>query len=143
MNVQELRIGNIVFDTKLKQPDVVICVEADGERVYLQNQGYTPIEAVEGVRLTKEWLLRFGFAGVQDFVDEDLLEIKYKDFDLEDTRMWVWLNGEVCIANNEHAKSKDFLSCYIARTIYVHQLQNLFAAITGEELVLDAEKETA
>ena len=111
MKPTELRIGNLI------NPSSPIMVEA---WMLMPETGiiFMPIP------LTEEWLLKFGFKtrttvnhSVQYFIGENPL-----------TRDWLldilWLNGyEYPFYRNGFFKIK-----------YVHQLQNLFFALTAEEL---------
>lgn len=87
------------------------------------------LDNVSGIPLTEDWLLRFGFENIT--LTRGILyptfEKKYRHVLVEssiklqeiDTNMWMWLVGNT----NVH--------------IYeVHQLQNLYFALTGQELEL-------
>jgi len=117
MKASELRIGNLVMDGKdieqvnARMIDMLVKIEAD----------FDPIP------LTEEWLLKLGFkqCGYEmlSWKHETLLPsfdldgINWADFDEPD---YQFLNYKV---GNE-----------ILRIDYVHQLQNLYFALTGEEL---------
>jgi len=77
------------------------------------------ISDVDGVPITEEWLVKFGFEKSTYSTDED----------------GHWDNGKDCIKQryNKFGRADIFVD-------QVHQLQNLFYAITGEELTI---KETA
>lgn len=79
-------------------------------------------EDVKPIPLTEEWLLKFGFEKNDDFISEDHL---WSDFIKKGVRIqlpyfdWKDSDGEISFS----VKS-------------VHQLQNLFYSITGEELTI-------
>jgi hypothetical protein len=80
---------------------------------------------IDPITLTEEWLLRFGFED-----DRDNLMVLRKDvfeffFDKKD----------ICGVNLYEKWDGNFLCGDIQ---YVHQLQNLYFALTGEELILKA-----
>ena len=115
MRAEEFRIGNIVI---AETEDHVLT----GYDIYLLSMdddvGYKPIP------LTEDWLVKFG---------------------------WVW--NEAC-KSFEHPKGARFNMLYrnisgsytmfnyiinaliAERVFYVHQLQNLYFALTGEELII-------
>lgn len=68
-----------------------------------------------GIPLTEEWLINFGFV-----LKKYSMLIPY------------WTNGRI-----ELSQSLNFKCCYINRKInYVHELQNLYFATIGEELII-------
>ena len=109
MKANELRIGNLVtFNGKqiiVSWEDVQFIMTSDFEKEY-----HKPIP------LTEEWLLKFGFE-----VDENLwftINLIGYSIERDDDISWDFL------------KSEDF----IVNIKYVHQLQNLYFALVGEEL---------
>ena len=66
-------------------------------------------EVIESIQLTEEWLLKFGFRKVYKTC------YQYKDFILDDR--FIMMDIDITI-----------------QLKYVHQLQNLYFALTGEEL---------
>lgn len=118
MKAQELRIGNYVKLFLNHQDYDVIEIKIDDLYYINQKNGiYEPIQ------LTEEWLLKFGFEKLTDSKDgfkttsytytKGISFIVYFDGVRLSTNFW--------IGNEKH---------------YVHQLQNLFFALTGEELKL-------
>ena len=110
MKASELRIGNYIQNSHGTIFNVGI--------VMLGGQyDYHPIP------LTEEWLLKFGFEYVESY---DNYKIKAGDY-------WnsvKFYEGEWCYNNDDSDAG-----CYFLTTIkYVHQLQNLYFALTNEEL---------
>lgn len=112
MKANELRIGNLVY-----------YVDGDG---YFYQLNITVIEDgitndFEPIPLTEEWLFRFGFYETSRYG-------KYLEFNINQEQV---LRFPIC----KHSE-KDFW--YVLRGSvkiqYVHQLQNLYFALTGEEL---------
>lgn len=111
MNVRELRIGNLIMTSKPEQVCDVMC-----DSVSTMSGTYT-LDEIEPIPLTEEWLLSFGFQ---------------KDKDGVCTKLGVlfWLeSGRLQIADGYTS----LINCPCA---YVHQLQNLYFALTGNELEL-------
>jgi hypothetical protein len=126
MKASELRIGNLVKtctpNMKIMIPHIDAQVQAIslfGELSFLHEptrEGFEmPAQHVTGIPLTEEWLLKFGFIRVRD----------YPVYSKNDLRI------ELNIAKSEWTAD-----LYIDRTAIqcVHQLQNLYFALTGEEL---------
>ena len=110
MKASELRCGNWVC---IHSIELQMCIDDFNFR----EDFFIPIP------LTDEWLLKFGFKYVESY---DNYKVKAGDY-------WnsvKFYEGEWCY-NNDDSDS----GCYFLTTIkYVHQLQNLYFALTGEEL---------
>lgn len=121
---QELRIGNIVQGTPFSVPR--LGMSSDGIQT-IQAMGIVALEQAlkrgekspfTGIPLTEEWLLKFGFV-----LNDDGGDMKGND------RFWSrpGFLGSLSIPNLKHSTT----GLYIR---HVHQLQNLYFALTGEEL---------
>lgn len=109
MEAKELRIGNLV--------------NRDGKNIVI-NSGYE-IDNYEGqykpIPLTEEWLLKFGF------------EIKLK----LSGHNGFYLNGFYIIKSNYVFELLiEGSSVILSKIKFVHQLQNLYFALTGQELTI-------
>ena len=123
MKASELRIGNYVthprngFDT-IKGLDSNIhgdyaIFSNTHEGYYFMHEGH---ELIEGIPLTEEWLKKLGFK--------------------ENSFSYVWENKRIGVFDCEILKISH---CDIEFLIkHVHQLQNLFYFIEGEELILSS-----
>ena len=118
IDVKELRIGNIVSRRGSHEElavDIDLFIKISRHPIFF-----------EPIKLTEEWLLKFGFAK-----DEDQLKWGYLDF--TKGSIYIRLNidstfyrdGHKCLGDMKHLKC-------------VHQLQNLYFALTGTELTLQA-----
>jgi hypothetical protein len=120
---QELRIGNIVNRINFG-PHVITAIKHGEVRT---DKGTLPIRAIEGIPLTEEWLLKFGFT--QPLIQCWKLEISKDDDERMRSSIQISFAGcgyaQVC-RSGINAKS--------APVQYVHQLQNLYFALTGQEL---------
>jgi len=118
MEAKELRLGNLILSKGL------ICevekVEHDGIVAQFK---HTDIEmdntrGIEGIPLTKEWLIKFGF------VDDELHLDMNKETGCIDT---IYFNdGKIGTSSSEYYG--------LHKIQYVHELQNLYFALTGKEL---------
>ena len=120
IKANELRIGNCV---KLNN-SVTTLVPRDFQR-YCKSFGI--FEEFEPIELSEEWLLKAGFekddTGV-DIFDQDYCEWYQREFPVI---------GILCQSSDKSYifdENTDTL-----RLEYVHQLQNLYFALCGEELV--------
>jgi hypothetical protein len=116
MKANELRIGNLVLDTKGNIN--VVDLEA---LTYMSKE---PLNQVTPIILTEEWLFNFGFTQCEN----DLwYEKKIPNLNI---MVSCNLNGRFCI---EH---KDNIVTIIDCCYNVHNFQNLYFALTGEELTI-------
>ena len=121
MKANELRIGNWVEEAhsgEFGQVDMVVLSIIER----MSNHSYKPIP------LTEEWLQRFGFKK-KNFDSNYWFEKRAGDFDL--------ITNDI----GDSAFSKKFDHVFIIETIrprikHVHSLQNLYFALTGEELTI-------
>ncbi len=86
------------------------------------------IDCYKPIPLTEEWLLKFGFS---KSVRENYNDM-YKDLS---ARMVLWFN-EGNIAEMDLIQDEKHISFKHGHIQFVHQLQNLYFALTGEELIL-------
>ncbi len=120
MKSSDLRIGNLVDlgnrIAKVTEINHLACVVVDLEETQDTIEDY---ERVKGIILTEEWLEKFGFkrSGLYNLKDEVYI---YDEYGLIDT-------GFEYRFNYTQIKLK-----------YVHQLQNLYFALTEEELEIKA-----
>jgi hypothetical protein len=121
MKANELRIGNLVNYNEGGIFKVIgihefgIDCEDEIETTYMEYENFKPIP------LTEEWLLKFGF----------------------EERMFGWWSDVLFLRTENRngyfydwQKTNQTTGTYIE---YVHQLQNLYFALTGEELTFKSE----
>ena len=130
MKATELRIGNFIsinFGNCDDGKTTIVEGISDCE-IYNEEHGYSPCNEFKPILLTEQWLLDFGFEdeGGDDYVltkgENALLLTVEKD---SISVSLIYLYGTY---NSEYIFLKDIL--------YVHQLQNLYFALTQKELVL-------
>ena len=114
MKINELRFGNLV-----QWGDGEIVVDINLMRdfdVYSRN-------GLEPIPLTEEWLLKFGF--------EYISKTSYSSNQAKDYKVWSRYNFTFNEIQNRWWHGNLPLEF---QPKYVHQLQNLYFAVTGEEL---------
>jgi hypothetical protein len=138
MITSELRLGNFVTDEFYESFKTIVKVESindKGINLEIEDDGnypecaarwiepYNRTDTLRPIPLTEEWLLKFGFQKLKQNI-----YIKYNsdiDFSLA-----IYVRQECCDWS---------INGYTISTIkYVHQLQNLFFAMSNEELQLSS-----
>lgn len=141
MNPTELRIGNYVHTTKsvkgLFMPDGVAEVLSLGvfevqwlapdlvpAQTEIWNKAQYP--ELEPIPITSDWLDRFGFRQHTNAIPRPNWKLK----------------DGFClfISDDGRYKFRETFQTNMGRIQYVHQLQNLYFALTGKELQLTSEK---
>ena len=124
MNVQELRIANIVL---FKEDGIVFNVDGiqfDGLSVYNKEQStWIELDAFQGVSLTEEWLLKFGAKvnGNSYLLCLPGMRSELR-FGFHENRIAAFIESP-----------ESDVALYEIK--FVHQLQNLYFALTQEELI--------
>jgi hypothetical protein len=115
---KELRIGNFIYNDK--------------KEIYKVT--WINIEKISNpILLTEEWLLKFGF---KEFIDFGYKTGVFDKLPLSIGFSYCMNNKKVMIMHE-----KNTVSHWINKKIeYVHQLQNLYFALTGEELTYGGNK---
>lgn len=123
MNPRELRIGNFVF-VRLDTPPMPIATVNLTDFILLDKGK----DHLLPIPLAPEWLEKFGFycpfVGVYEIITRrmDMIFRIYK------------VSGDLFIIGNYESSASPIQ--------YVHQLQNLYFALTGEELTIVNQQET-
>ena len=123
INAKELRIGNLVeyritdkFDDRKEWWEVS---EIDADDVHWLSKVDAKDEDFRPIPITEEWLFKFGYRKKHD--------IYYKN-----NSLLRFIGNEVFYSRGE-IDDAEFQE-YITSVKYLHQLQNLFFALTNKEL---------
>jgi hypothetical protein len=122
MKAEELRLGNLVSNMNPRHNDSILTIESigDNHEVNVFYRKYL-LSELEPISLTEDWLLKFGF--------------KWKGLIAKGRYLTLFTPcGKAIIYKESH-----FIFTGVTievQTNYVHQLQNLYFALTGEELTL-------
>ena len=121
MKTTELRIGNLVLSK-----NVPVQIEEISKENVRYCFGEFPIDYIEPIILTEKWLFYFGFymTSNQDFIGGLYTTKKQDGFYIDKETM--------CYCNIDYEGTIDD----VIEIKYVHQLQNLYFALTEEELTL-------
>jgi uncharacterized protein YciU (UPF0263 family) len=117
MKVQELRIGNLLeFDWCIHKVESIHLEGCVGLNDIMYEEVY--IDDLKPIQLTEQWLIRFGFKLNPEFIKEIVYELQSEEFQLvNDCGGWFLGNEETDL-----------------QITSVHQLQNIYFALTGKEL---------
>lgn len=125
----ELRIGNY-FKAEPYSFDI-LQVKALGTQWVIIDNGSLFYKSIQPIPLTEEWLLKFGFKEIS--FTQDRNRDWYKMFEIDYTSELVSLNyytkTNYCRFNFDIGYGNKNVDLY-----YVHQLQNLYFALTNNEL---------
>ncbi len=123
MKASELMIGNLVDDNGL--------IETVISDHLINDEHYDGLKGCLPIPLTEEWLLKFGF-DINRLAGGILKVSSYKTYEEKELEIWNTDNGIELMINNE---PNDICLFFSLKNIkYVHQLQNLYFALTGNEL---------
>lgn len=135
MKASELRIGNLIFDLTMSP----VQVRGTGTScIWISENGPGTELAFTPIPLTEEWLVKFGFKGINKPNSHYVINDPNGYKDTHKISIFLTLNSQWQIAfSDELAGYKDYIPT--TKIEYVHQLQNLYFALTGEELTIKAE----
>lgn len=124
MKTTDLRLGNFISINFGNCDDgKIITVDGISDcEIYNEEHGYSPCNEFKPIPLTEHWLLDFGFKYEIGYYSKGAFLISLADDAscfFKDGR--VYFNSRLIIENQPK---------------YVHQLQNLYFALTQEELIL-------
>lgn len=118
MKANELRIGNYVLVKYSTRPvEIKELTESD---VKLKN-GFAEYSQLTPIPLTEEWLVRCGFEYSHRIGSRSFYSIR---------NLYIEICQDTCAV---YYTDKGELICYLKNA---HQLQNLYFALTGEELTI-------
>ena len=139
IQVNELRLGNLVYDNKNYIRTIVLIssdrVELDNGMSYFIN--LNPI-LLNSIPLTEEWLLKFGFEKIVYDSEETGYGIDYHLICNGDIFMCYSDDFSLALFASESSKDDDLGVLPIwSNSKTVHGFQNIYFALTGEELKIN------
>jgi hypothetical protein len=129
IQANDLRIGNILMSSKTSQTMTVKSINdtfcnCTFKGMKRESLGFNYSE-LKPIRLTEDWLIRFGFkrdANIDFVINHPLLTILIGGKD-------TYHSGHLLLIQNGNKIGNSEIK-------YVHQLQNLYFALTNEELII-------
>jgi hypothetical protein len=132
MEKNELRIGNVVYDSLNQSYDIVIGIN-NNDTVDFPFGLNNDISFIEGIKINSDVIKTLGF--IQDKPTEEFYVKTYNDpLDKNYIKMTMFFfNGRwtLCVIFGESS------STVINDIKNVHQIQNAFYSVTGQELEID------
>jgi len=133
---EELRIGNHVKFPYQKDNEYLVIEGIKDDYIYYSARSVSnmnaPLDAIEPIPITEDLLLRLGFEK-----DGESYNSPSDEFDIilhQNEGMWTASN--VFINSIQGISSGENFVCMGDCFKYIHQLQNLYFALTGQELTL-------
>ena len=122
MDAKELRVGNFVTAIRCDNSQIIDQVKQLHESYVVTKFDWGKVEPIP---LTEEWLTKLGFKQTEKIAQKIIRSV-----------------GRLGVLNVEKSKPFEIKLSYwvdddgilISKIKYVHQLQNLYFALTGEEL---------
>lgn len=132
MKAEELRLGNLVSNINPRHNDSILTIESigDNHEVNVFYRKYL-LSELEPIPLTEEWLFKFGFYLRDGFSNTFKLNVEKHQYDCSEIT-YSEKEGLFRFSNGQQKGTT-----LIPHIKYVHQLQNLYFALTGEELTLN------
>lgn len=129
LKANELRIGNYLNG---KQGHVTVTEIRKNNIVKIQDNtsSFYVGTCLKPIPLTEEWLLKFDMEYADEFSNQRKLYVKKHEYDISQIT-YSEKEGLMRLSNGEQKGTM-----LIPHIKYVHQLQNLYFALTGEELTL-------
>ena len=117
----DLRIGNLVYSKETNRFQKITGLTDENPFIDAVTFDYTNYDEIEAIPITEEMLFNFGYGKKHD--------IYYKK-----NSLLRFIGNEVfyCRGEIDDAEFQE----YITSVKYVHQLQNLYFALTGRELIV-------
>ena len=137
MKATELRLGNYIT-TEYMNKNIFKVISIHSDRIYFESvrenfKSDTIQNYIKPIPLTEEWLINFGFEKAKHSHGYDCYIKDGFDFDIvSHGKYWV-------LATYTDESCANSLYFAHGRFEYVHQLQNLYFALTGSELVSSTE----
>lgn len=139
INANELRVGNWVLLNRGTDDQTEVTI--DIITIY-EDENAILLKKCEPIPLTEEWLIRFGFKREDkapptkehsQYFSKWVMDYKYSFAYAPFREDWGFYHSYTDAPKDEDNDKFDFISCGLK---YVHQLQNLYFALTGAELTI-------
>jgi hypothetical protein len=125
MKANELRVGNYISLLGIdKQVEGIANLRNRRDMYWITCKDIVDVKIIhfKPILLTEEWLLKFGF-------EKEKIQLT----------TYTKIKLSITLKTNEYVSGRTYFNswCILEKQIeYVHQLQNLYFALTGEELTI-------
>lgn len=150
MKANELRLGNKIkacadFNDDVNLRDRIFTVVELHEDGLVPDNDFNGMEGEEwsyenfdGIPITEELLLKFWFS---KYKDSHIYTIRFPTTDLKKLATFKYRGNEWAIGFADYYTGREKSETLPTLIKYIHQLQNLYFSLTGEELVLTPSSE--
>jgi hypothetical protein len=140
MKSSELRIGNLVDTIEFKNVEV-LGISTNNIGITIDSMVFVSVDVsdIKSIPITEKWLIKFGFTKYE-WMDGCFIKTSFGDLMIQFfrdeihlffTKVSVDSKGMMFDGRRFVGDKKTF-----TKIQYVHQLQNLYFALTGEELTI-------
>lgn len=140
MKANELMIGNWVLTENGEMQIIVISENCDVIKHHADGgytTGHVPVKDLQPIKLTEDWLVKFGFVKNNRHYTKDMYDDKFMAVYFPIEQYKDGSDYEVQLYGEMHSQiSVDVFNVRNTAIKYVHQLQNLYFIITGTPLTL-------
>ena len=125
MKAQELRIGNCVYGVSDRIEQVIQLSETNvtTDIVKINAPMEIGLNDISPIPLTEEWLIKIG------------IELEFEELE-SGSKLLSWVKGAFNLEIDKDGKICFEVYSHYIEVKYVHQLQNLYFALTEEELII-------
>ena len=133
MKANEFRLGNLIYSPIEKEIVKLVAIEQGNRPITLGKMGtssFSGFDCLEPIPLTEEWLLKLGLQ-IREITVDGKQQKHYSDF--RNIAIEVLSKDYLMLGlhkGHEHIEP-------IRRVEYLHQLQNLYWCLCGEELTFN------
>lgn len=135
MTANDLRLGNLIYWNIPEKKDTIHTVVGirNGKLQTIPISLGESIEDYKPIPLTQIWLEKLGL--IKKNITEDMpQELKQPDIDKDGNIWYMWVQGLFNLEIQENGEIWFELYSHYKHIKYVHELQNLYYALTGVEL---------
>lgn len=135
MTANDLRLGNLIHWNIPEKKNTIHTVVGirNGKLQTIPISLGESIEDYKPIPLTEIWLEKLGF--IKKNITEDMpQELKQPDIDEDGSIWYMWVQGLFNLEIQENGEIWFELYSHYKHIKYVHELQNLYYALTGVEL---------
>lgn len=135
MTANDLRLGNLIHWNIPEKKDTIHTVVGirNGKLQTIPISLGESIEDYKPIPLTEIWLEKLGL--IKKNITEDMpQELKQPDIDEDGSIWYMWVQGLFNLEIQENGEIWFELYSHYKHIKYVHELQNLYYALTGVEL---------
>jgi hypothetical protein len=133
MKTNELRIGNWVQWNIESGPENALVSAISKDEIFFKCGDSDIVERISGILLTEEWLLKFDMELTDGFSSSRKLYLNNYEYDISKIT-YSPKEGLLRLLNGDTKGTM-----LIPHIKYVHQLQNIYFALAGEELTFKSE----